>query len=94
MTGFEALAGYSATTHRPPKGSIPKTAPNLKRTPLDATLENGHIEVHEQADSATCQPEICEQLGFMHRLECSHCLQLNDHLPRNDEVQPISAIQQ
>jgi hypothetical protein len=60
---------------------------------LYAILEAQCIEVEQEPDVITAHAEICQNLRFMNRQELLHGLDLDDQLPRNDDIGAETGIQ-
>jgi hypothetical protein len=50
--------------------------------------EARHVEVEQQSYLDPAHSQICQQLRFVRRLDCSHRLYLNDDLAVDDDIGP------
>src|SRR5690242_6106557 len=55
--------------------------------------EARHVEVEQQAYLNSAHPRICQQLRFVHRLDRSRRLYLNDDLAVDDDIGPKSFVE-
>jgi hypothetical protein len=79
-------ATTEAQRHREGRGS-------LERESLDAVPEHWDIEVQQQTDSHIAQPQVSEDLRFVHRSEALYRLDLDDNPIFHNDVQSITTVE-
>src|SRR6266852_9102468 len=64
------------------------------RHALDPVLENGDVEVDQQAEMVLGHLEVSQQLRLVNRLQLGDGLEFDDERFLNQKIQPIAAVQE
>ena len=51
-----------------------------------------NVEIQQVAEFESSQPEVCQDLSRMNRCGAFHCLHLNNHLFRNQDIKAETGI--
>lgn len=58
----------------------------------DTELEHRGVEVDQQSKTQAAEPQICQQLRLVDRLQPLHRFDLDDHTPIHEQIQPVRAV--
>jgi hypothetical protein len=90
---MEALSTRATSTRRRTEAHGGKKGFESKHSTDNPILEVLHIEVQEQANSATEQPHVGEQLRFVYWKNFLQRLQLDNHHAFNHQIKAKTAVQ-
>jgi len=62
-------------------------------TPANAILQQGAVEIHEQAQGVATEPEVGHQLGFVDRRDLGNGLHFDDQAVFHDDIHLVTTIQ-
>jgi hypothetical protein len=65
----------------------------LQHNPANAGFEQNHVEIQEEADPATGQAEIGQQLRLVNRLNRLYRFDFDDDARTDQQIKPVTGIQ-